>query len=155
LIREDLVERLAQVIHDRYRQGRRQRGEWATDDPALRPWDRLSPRLQQANRTQAEYIGHQLSQVNCAISPRFSGDGDAILTERDLDYLAQHEHSRWCLEQEKAGWRYSPQRSEERKEHPGLLPWEALPENFRRRSFDAVRELLDMLPDAGFRIVRG
>jgi hypothetical protein len=155
LIREDLVERLAQVIHDRYRQARRQRGEWSPDDPALEPWDRLSPRLRRANRAQAEDIGHKLSLINCVISPRFGGDGDTVLTQADIECLAQQEHARWCREYERAGWTYSQQRSEERKSHPGLRPWHSLPENFQRRNFDAIRELFVILSDAGFRIVRG
>jgi hypothetical protein len=155
LIGEDLVERLAHVIHDRYREGRRQRGEWSTADPSLQPWDRLSSRLREANRAQAEDIAHKLAQVNCAISPRFVKDGDAVLSDSDIDRLAQAEHERWCREHVRAGWRYAPQRSEERKLHPSLRPWRMLPEHFRRRNHEAVRELADILSDAGFRIVRG
>jgi hypothetical protein len=155
LIREDLIERLAHVIHDRYRQGRRQRGEWSAGDPSLEPWTRLSLRLRLANRAQAEDIGRKLSEVRCAISPRFSRDGDAVLTDSDLEYLARQEHERWRCEHERAGWRYGSERSDERKVHPGLRPWSTLPAHFRRRSHDAVRELSDILADAGFRIVRG
>jgi Trk K+ transport system NAD-binding subunit len=155
LIREDLVERLAHVIHDRYRLGRRQRGEWVPGDPSLESWDRLSPRLRRANRAQAEDIGRKLAEVNCAISPRFSPDGDAVLSEADLEYLARSEHERWLGEQRDAGWQYAPERSDERKLHPGLRPWNALPAHFRYRCHDAVRELSDILADAGFRIVRG
>jgi len=154
-IREDLIERLAHVIHDRYRQGRRQRGEWSAGDPSLEPWDRLSPRLRSANRAQAEDIGRKLAEVNCAISPRFSRDGDAVLSTTDLELLARQEHERWLAEHEKAGWQYAPDRSEDAKVHPGLRPWSSLPAAFRHRSHDAVRELSDILADAGFMIVRG
>jgi hypothetical protein len=154
LIGEDLVGRLAHIIHDRYREGRRQRGEWAPDDPSLEPWDRLSTRLREANRAQAEDIAHKLAQVDCAISPRFVKDGDAVLSDADIDLLAKAEHERWCREHEKDGWSYAPQRSEEAKLHPSLRPWRLLPEQFRRRNHDAVRELSDILADAGFRIVR-
>jgi hypothetical protein len=155
LIREDLIERLAHVIHDRYRQARRQREEWSPDDPSLEPWDRLSPRLRWANRAQAEDIGRKLAEVHCAISPRFSRDGDAVLSESDLEYLAQREHERWRQEHEQAGWQYAPEWSDERRLHPGLRPWGSLPVHFQRRSHDAVSELSDILADAGFRIVRG
>jgi hypothetical protein len=155
LIREDLVERFAHVIHDRYRQGRRQHGEWSPDDPSLAPWDRLSPRLQRASRAQAEDIGRKLAQVDCAIVPRFGRDGGVVLSESDIESLAQQEHTRWCREYEQAGWRHSPQRSEERKLHPGLRPWCSLPRHFQRRNCDAIRELFDILSDAGFRVVRG
>jgi voltage-gated potassium channel Kch len=155
LIREDLVERLAHVIHDRYRQARRLRGEWVPGDPSLEPWDRLSPRLRQTNRAQAEDIGRKLAQINCAISPRFGPDGDIVLSESDVERLARVEHERWCREHESAGWHYDRIRSEERRLHPGLLPWPSLPTQYRRRNHDAIRELSDILADAGFRIVRG
>jgi voltage-gated potassium channel Kch len=155
LIGEDLVERLAHVIHERYRQGRRARGEWSDGDPSLLPWDELSPRLRLANRAQAEDIGRKLAEVNCAISPRFGRDADISLSEVDLEYLARLEHERWCTEHVEAGWSFAEQRSEEDKHHPGLRPWHALPEQFRRRTHDAVRELTDILADAGFKIVRG
>lgn len=154
LIREDLVERLARVIHDRYRQGRSQRGEWLPGDPSLEPWDRLSPRLRQANRTQAEDIGRKLAEVRCVVTARIGQGGDAVLSDTDLDVLAQLEHERWCQEHERAGWRYAPQRSDEHKLHPGLQPWHTLPQHFQRRTHDAVRELSDILADAGFRIMR-
>jgi voltage-gated potassium channel Kch len=155
LIGEDLVERLAHVIHDRYRQGRRERGEWSVDDPSLLPWDELSPRLRLANRAQAEDIGRKLAQVNCVISPRFGRDADISLSETDLEYLARLEHERWCAEHIEAGWSFAEQRSEDHKHHPGLRPWHVLPEQFRRRTHDTVRELTDILADAGFKIVRG
>jgi len=155
LIRQDLIERLAQVIHERYREGRRARGEWSPEDPSLAPWDRLAPPLREANRAQAEDIGRKLADVHCAISPRLSRDGDAVLSVADLELLARQEHERWCTEQERNGWRFDPVRSDERKLHPALRPWHALPEHFRQRCHDAVSELSDILADAGFRIVRG
>lgn len=154
LIHNDLVEQLAQVIHDRYLQGRRQRGEWTRDHPALEPWDRLSPELQRANRSQADDLGRMLARLNCTIAPRIGTDEEVALSETDVERLAVHEHERWCGEREQAGWRYSVRRSDERKLHPGLVPWSALPEEFRHRTRHTVRELSDILADAGFRIVR-
>lgn len=154
LIRDDLMEQLAHVIHERYRQGRRLRGEWSPEDPSLEPWDRLSPALRQANRAQAEDIGRKLAEVNCTIAPRIGVDDEAVLSGDDLARLAQYEHERWRAEYETAGWRYAPHRSEERKLHPGLRPWHSLPPAFQHRNHHAVQELADILADAGFRIVR-
>lgn len=154
LIHDDLVEQLAQVIHDRYRQGRRDRGEGAGDHPALAPWDRLSPELQQANRSQASDLGRTLARLNCTIAPRIGADEEVTLSEADVEHLAVHEHERWCTERKQAGWRYAARRSDERRFHPGLVPWPVLPEEFRHRTRHAVRELSDVLADAGFQIVR-
>jgi voltage-gated potassium channel Kch len=154
LIEEDLVERLAQVIHERYRQSRRDHGDWAPGEPSLLPWDRLSPRLRQANRAQALDIGPKLAHVRCTLTPRLGADGDLVLSPSDIEVLARREHERWSHEYARAGWHYSPLRSDERRQHPGLLPWTVLPDHFRRRTYDAVNELADVVADAGLRIVR-
>jgi hypothetical protein len=154
LIREDLLERLAHVIHDHYMLGRRRRGEWSDDDSSLQPWENLSPRLRSANRSAAEDIGRKLASIDCLIIPRFGPDRDVTLADADIEFLARLEHERWCDEYERAGWRYSLQRDEEQKLHPGLMPWNSLPETFRRRSAEPIRELSVILADAGFRIVR-
>jgi len=155
LIREDLLERLAHVIHDHYMLGRRRRGEWSDDDSSLQPWEKLSPRLRTANRSQAEDIGRKLASIDCLIIPRFGPDREVTLADTDIEYLAKLEHERWCEEYQRAGWRYSQQHDEEQKLHPGLRPWGSLPETFRRRSAEPIRELSLILADAGFRIVRG
>jgi voltage-gated potassium channel Kch len=154
LIQNDLVDQLAQVIHDRYRQGRRERGEWAAGHPALEPWDQLSSELQRANRSQANAVGRTLAQLNCMVAPRIGVDEEATLSKTDVEQLAVYEHERWCRERETAGWRYSDRRSDEDKLHPGLVPWAALPEELRHRTRHAVRDLADVLADAGFRIIR-
>lgn len=155
LIGEDLVGRLARVIHERYRHRRRERGEWTPDDPSLQPWDRLSARLQADNRAQAADIGRKLAAVDCTISPRLGRGPGAELSAVDVERLAELEHARWVDERVRAGWEYAPTRCEERKQHPGLTAWPALSEQFRHRTVDAVNELTDILADAGFRIVRG
>src|SRR5439155_22744680 len=70
LIGQDLVERLARVIHDRYRIGRLWDRESRADNPFLVPWERLPPALRGSNRAQAEDIGRKLRAVGCVLVPR-------------------------------------------------------------------------------------
>jgi TrkA-N domain/RyR domain len=153
LIRDDLTERLARVLHDRYLLGRRSRGD-ARAGRAMVPWDELSTALRQANRAQAEDIGRKLGRIGYVITPRFAEQQDAGLAEAEVDRLAMMEHDRWCREQETAGWRYAPHLDEVRKLHPGLLAWDELPESLRMRNYDPVRELPAILSEAGFQIIR-
>jgi hypothetical protein len=153
LIRDDLTERIARVLHDRYVFGRTSRGE-QTAGRSMVPWDRLPGRLRQANRSQAEDIGRKLMTLGYVITPRHVEQRPAILSESDLDQLAEMEHARWLHEQEDAGWRYAPELDEQRKLHPGLLHWEQLPDAMRLRNYDPVRDLPAILGDAGFQIVR-
>jgi hypothetical protein len=160
LIRDDLTERLARVLHDRYLMGRRRRGD-APSGPerAMVSWDELPVHLRRAHRSQAEDIGRKLAQIGYVITPRYAEQRDAepqeaMLAEAEIDRLAMMEHHRWCSEQRSAGWSYAPHLDEERKLHPGLLRWEELPERMRLRNYDPVRELPAILGEAGFQIVR-
>jgi voltage-gated potassium channel Kch len=157
LIRDDLIDRLARVLHDRYLLGRQSRGDLASGRPdaAMVSWDELPERFRLANRSAAEDISRKLAVIGCVIAPRHPDHGQEVaLSEADVDRLARMEHERWCHEHDRAGWRYAPLRDEARKLHPGLLSWEKLPEPMKMRNYDPVRELPSILGEAGFQIVR-
>jgi voltage-gated potassium channel Kch len=153
LIEDDLTERLARILHDRYVIGRRARADVSTKR-ALVPWDELPLELRAANRSQAEDIGHKLAEIGYVITPRISEQLADELSDADIERLVLLEHERWRREMERAGWSYAPQLDEERKLHPGLLIWEDLPQALRLRTYDPIRALPSILGDAGFQIVR-
>lgn len=154
LIGDDLVERLARVIHESYVVSRRRHGERPGANPSLVPWEELSEPLRRANRAQAKDIGRKLRELGCALSPRVGPGDEHALEEPEIERLAILEHQRWLAEQRASGWRYAPDRDDARRLHPALSPWEDLREDLRERNHDAVRELPVILADAGFRIVR-
>lgn len=45
-----------------------------------------------------------------------------------IEELAQNNHEVWSRERLQGGWKYGPERNDARKEHPGLVPYEALSE---------------------------
>jgi voltage-gated potassium channel Kch len=160
LIRKDLIDRLARVIHDRYRIARhREResslaGPTANNHRSLVDWDLLPADLQCSNREQARDIGRKLRRIGCVLVPRVGDDGPGVLGAAEVDQLARMEHERWRTEYEALGWQYGAQHDAARKLHPGLLDWAALPDPLRRRNQDAMVELPAILADAGFQIVR-
>ena len=154
LIGDDLVERLARVIHEAYVVSRRRHGERPGDNPALLPWEELPETLRRANRAQAKDIGRKLRELGCALSPRVGPGDEHALEEPEIERLAILEHQRWVAEREATGWRYAARRDDSRRLHPALSTWESLREDMRARNHDAVRELPVILADAGFRIVR-
>jgi TrkA-N domain/RyR domain len=153
LIRDDLTERIARVLHDRYRRGRQARGDAREGTRALVSWEELPGQLRRANRTQAEDIGRKLSRFGYSIIPRQGGQPPTQLSEPEIDELARMEHDRWCQEQTSTGWRYAPEFDEQQQLHPGLLSWPDLPSALRLRNYDPIRELPAILADAGFQIV--
>jgi len=60
------------------------------------------------------------------------GDDLVALTE----VLARNSHERWARQRLEDGWSYGPQRDDTRKEHPCLVPYEALPDS--ERDYDRV-----------------
>src|SRR5262245_4870456 len=53
--------------------------------------------------------------------------GDDLLALAEL--LAKNAHDRWSSQRFSEGWRYGALRDDQRKEHPCLVPYEALPES--------------------------
>jgi hypothetical protein len=154
LIGKDLIDRLARVIHDRYRIARHREPAPANNHRSLVDWDELPADLQRSNREQARDIGRKLRRIGCVLVPRVGDDGPGVLGTAELDQLARMEHERWRDEYEALGWQYGEQHDAARKLHPGLRDWSALPPPLRRRNHDAMVELPAILADAGFQIVR-
>jgi hypothetical protein len=72
-----------------------------------------------------------------------------------IEALAKTIHDAWCKERETQGWRFGRQRSEEKKEHPLMSEFDALPEVDKERNRVTARVTHAKLLDVGFRIVRG
>lgn len=151
-IGDDLVERLARVVHDRYRLARDRQGD--AGNGSMASWDDLAPELRESNREQARDIGRKLRAVDCALVPRMLDDGDVSLNDDDVELLARMEHDRWRAERGSRGWRFAEHRDQARRLHPGLCEWEDLAEPLRYRSRESIREMVAILADAGFQIVR-
>ena len=46
-----------------------------------------------------------------------------------VEQLAEVTHNAWARQRQEDGWRYGPQRDDRKKEHPGLVPYQDLPES--------------------------
>jgi len=153
IINEDLVERLAQVIHEHYVLNlTHPEGARAPASSAV-AWARLSDEFKRANRAQADDIGAKLRAVGCVLSPRCGGDGAATFTEAEVELLAELEHLRWVTERTGGGWLFG-KRDDRARRHPHLSGWATLDEDAREKNRAAIRELPRILADAGFQIIR-
>lgn len=154
MIRDDLGERLARVIHESYLVARQRRGDGVEETPSMVPWQRLPDRLKRENRAQAADIGRKLRAIDCVLAPRVAAGGEHTLTVQEVDRLATMEHERWLRARVREGWRFAEERDDERMLHPAIRRWADLPDSIRTVNADAIRELPAMLADSGFRIVR-
>ena len=75
-----------------------------------------------------------------------------VLELREL--LAENAHDHWALQRMADGWTYGPQRDDDQKRHPCLVPYEELPESEKEYDRNAAIETLKAIRALGYRIER-
>jgi hypothetical protein len=83
-------------------------------------------------------------------------DASKITLSREIleltELLARNAHEVWALQRQADGWQYGTQRSDERKLHPCLVPYEDLPESEKIYDRKASIETLKGVIAMGYRI---
>lgn len=69
-----------------------------------------------------------------------------------IEQLARNTHEVWALQRIRGGWRYGPQRDDERKLHPCLVPYDELPDSEKEIDRQTARETLKVILALGYRI---
>ncbi len=67
-----------------------------------------------------------------------------------IEYLAKNNHEIWAQQRIKEGWTYGPQRNDEKKQHPDLLPYDKLPENEKEYDRSSAKETIKAIISLGF-----
>jgi hypothetical protein len=70
------------------------------------------------------------------------------------ELLAELEHERWMKEKLDNGYSRGPERDEERRTHPDLVPWSDLPEESRQYDRDTVTAIPEFMAKAKFEVYR-
>ncbi|WIM95352.1 NAD-binding protein [Actinoplanes oblitus] len=152
LITEDLSERLARLIHERYLVARLARGDAMGSAAAMAPWSDLDHALRRANLLQAADIGPKLHQVHCAIVPRDAAGDDFRFTGDEVEELARRESGRWVAatlaESAATGLPVAA------RYRAYLREWDDLPPEGKERCRAAIRDIPEILGEAGFQVVR-
>jgi hypothetical protein len=68
--------------------------------------------------------------------------------------LAKNTHEVWAQERMAQGWRFGPERNDQRKEHPSLIPYEQLPEKEKVYDRNTAMETVRAVLALGYRIVK-
>lgn len=66
--------------------------------------------------------------------------------------LARNTRENWARQKLDDGWRYVPERNDERKEHPNLVPYEELSEEDKEYDRRTAMETLKAILALGYRI---
>lgn len=70
------------------------------------------------------------------------------------DNIAKNVHEVWAQQRIKEGWVYGPQRNDELKQHPCLIPFEALSETEKNYDRNTALETLKLITRLGFTITK-
>jgi class 3 adenylate cyclase/tetratricopeptide (TPR) repeat protein len=83
-------------------------------------------------------------------------DVSGVNLSRDIleltELLARNTHDRWAKLRFAEGWRRGPERSDQRKEHPGLIPYDQLSEAEKEYDRQTVLEAIKTLLAMGYAI---
>ena len=71
-----------------------------------------------------------------------------------VEALAEDVHDQWALERMKAGWKYGPERNDQLKHHPCLVPYNELPESEKQYDRITAISTLKLIKKFGFDIVK-
>lgn len=68
--------------------------------------------------------------------------------------IAENAHDVWAAERQAQGWTYGPQRNDEMKLTPCMVPYSQLPENEKTFDRDMAMKTLKLLKKLGYDIVK-
>ena len=69
-----------------------------------------------------------------------------------VEMLARNTHDVWSQQRIADGWSYGPYRDDQKKEHPGLIPYEQLDESEKEYDRRTAVEVLKAILAMGYRI---
>lgn len=83
-------------------------------------------------------------------------DTSAVVLDAELvaltETLARHVHDAWAAERLRQGWTWGPHRDDAARRHPGLVPYDELPESERAFDRATALETLRAVIALGYRI---
>jgi len=108
-------------------------------------YDEISGHFRQTNRNQ---ILDNFLRTFIALGKPFNVAQEHLVSFADDDKktLAMMEHRRWMIEKYENGWRTGERiKPDEFKRHDCLVQWNELPENQKRKDFDAIDLMIHLL----------
>jgi ryanodine receptor 2 len=89
--------------------------------------------------------------------PKLEELGDVKLPselEKFIEDLAKQQHEVWAQSRMEQGWTYGPERNDQLKHHPCLVPYEELPDVEKAYDRDTAVGTLKLIQKLGFTITK-
>lgn len=71
-----------------------------------------------------------------------------------IEQMAKNVHEVWAQSRIEQGWTYGPERNDQLKQHPCLVPYEQLPEEEKAYDRDTALGTLKLISKLGFKITK-
>ncbi len=85
-------------------------------------------------------------------------DLSGVQLDDDLNELreaiAENAHDVWALERKTQGWSYGPQRNDDKKENPCMVPYSELPESEKAFDREMAMNTLKLVKKLGYDLVK-
>jgi hypothetical protein len=134
---------------------------WSGTSPSGRSvkivsWVQLRTSNRTANRRAAVRLIGQLLRLGLRLSiakPRSNKRVDA-LTDSQIQWIAEDEHTEWLESKKSQGWAYSRVTDKGSRLHSAMLEWSELSDQYREVDIRNARLASRALASAGFKVVR-
>lgn len=147
------LESAARIVHGSYVASAKPKG------PSFSTWEDLPPDFKRSCYHQVLYAESILSSAGLIIREKAKDeiellDLEATLGTERLRELAEMEHGRWNVERLMQGWTYGEKKDVVKKTSPYLVRWENLSEEIKGYDIDAVKNLPEVLREAGLEVYK-
>jgi serine phosphatase RsbU (regulator of sigma subunit) len=161
-----MVKKLARAIHSKYLHEIRSQHTKEENDPVnyffytpkdfkdqyIADFDELPHEIKNSNIDNAVHIptkllsiGYKIRQVKKGFRPI-----TLLLNEDEIETMSMVEHIRWSWDKRLNGWTYSNVKDESNKTHPGLIPYNDLPDSEKEKDRELVRLIPSLLKDIDY-----
>lgn len=150
-----LIERLARLLHDKYIEERKGKGETFKTNKALVEFDKLSQDLKDTNIDNVSKIPEKLNLIGYKIRRIQQGEckNEVTLSDDQIEIIAKEEHDRWVLQKIMQGWVYSEgEKNFDEKTSPYIVQWDKLSPDIQDNDLNPVRLISEMLKEVGYEI---
>lgn len=94
---------------------------------------------------QGNYIPHLIDLSDVEL-------GEELIELREA--IAEHAHNVWAAERQAQGWTYGPQRDDDKKQTPCMVPYSKLPDSEKTFDRDMAMNTIKLLKKLGYDIIK-